>query len=214
MKRIKPWRPHEFWMERALRLARRGEGLTRPNPPVGAVAVKNGKIVGEGYHHKAGGPHAEVIALSKAGSNARGCALYVTLEPCSTWGRTPPCTDLILSSGVKRVAVSVRDPNPRHSGRGLTMLRRKGIPVVEGVCADEGLELIAPFSKWIKNALPYVTLKLGMSIDGKIADRTGRSRWITTLTLCLSMPIPKAFVATMILQASLIQAFCFWSLTF
>jgi diaminohydroxyphosphoribosylaminopyrimidine deaminase / 5-amino-6-(5-phosphoribosylamino)uracil reductase len=179
MKRTTPLRPHEFWMKRALRLARRGEGLTRPNPPVGAVAVKNGKIVGEGYHRKAGGPHAEVLALSKAGKKARGATLYVTLEPCCTWGRTPPCTDLIISSGVARVVACVRDPNPRHSGRGLTMLRRKGISVTEGVCADDGAALIAPFSKWVKRGLPYVTLKLGMSIDGKIADRSGTSRWIT-----------------------------------
>jgi diaminohydroxyphosphoribosylaminopyrimidine deaminase / 5-amino-6-(5-phosphoribosylamino)uracil reductase len=166
-------------MQRAIQLARRGEGLTRPNPPVGAVAVKNGKIVGGGYHRKAGGPHAEVAALTKAGTRAKGCTLYVTLEPCCTWGRTPPCTDLILSSGVKRVVVSVRDPNPRHSGRGLTLLRRKGISAVEGVCAAEGLSLIAPFAKWITRGLPYVTLKLGTSIDGKIADRLSRSRWIT-----------------------------------
>lgn len=181
MKRIKPLRSHEFWMQRALQLARRGEGLTRPNPPVGAVAVKNGKIVGEGYHRRAGGRHAEVVALNKAGINARECTLYVTLEPCCTWGRTPPCTGLILSSGVRRVVVSVRDPNPRHSGRGLTMLRRKGISVVEGVCADGGMKLIAPFVKWTRRGLPYVTLKLGMSVDGKIADRRGKSRWITGL---------------------------------
>ena len=179
MKRIAQSRRDEFWMERALELARRGEGLTRPNPPVGAIVVKNGKVVGEGYHRKAGGAHAEVAAIAKAGRNARGCTLYVTLEPCSTWGRTPPCTDLILSSGVKRIVVSVRDPNPRHSGRGLTLLRRKGLSVIEGVCAAEGLKLIAPFAKWITRGLPYVTLKLGISADGKIADRRGRSRWIT-----------------------------------
>lgn len=172
-------RTHEFWMKRALRLARRGEGLTRPNPPVGAVAVKDGTVVGEGYHRKAGGPHAEVVALSKAGRRAKGCTLYVTLEPCCTWGRTPPCTDLILSSGVSRVVACVRDPNPRHSGRGLTLLRRKGLAVLEGVCADEGMMLIAPFSKWVRKRLPYVTLKLGISVDGKIADAQGRSRWIT-----------------------------------
>ena len=179
MKRIEQLPPHEFWMDRALRLARRGEGLTRPNPPVGAVAVKNGKVVGEGYHRRAGGPHAEIVALSKAGKNSRGCTLYVTLEPCSTWGRTPPCTDLILSSGVGLVVISVRDPNPRHAGRGLNILRRKGIRVIEGVCAEEGMELVAPFAKWIKRGMPYVTLKLGMSVDGKIADRRGKSKWIT-----------------------------------
>ena len=178
MKRIKQ-RPHEFWMARALQWARRGEGLTRPNPPVGAVAVKNGRIVGEGYHRRADGPHAEVVALAKAGKNARGCTLYITLEPCCTWGKTPPCTDMILSSGVKRVVVSARDPNPSHSGRGLTTLRRRGLRVTEGVCAEEGRDLIAPFTKWVGRRLPYVTLKLGMSVDGKIADRCRRSRWIT-----------------------------------
>ena len=179
MKRINVLPPHEFWMQRAFHLARLGEGLTRPNPPVGAVAVKNGKIVGEGYHRKAGGRHAEVMALTKAGNNAKGCTLYVTLEPCCTWGRTPPCTDLILSAGVQRVVVSVRDPNPRHSGRGLALLRRHGIPVLEGICASEGRSLTAPFAKWARQKMPYVTLKLGMSIDGKIADRNGKSKWIT-----------------------------------
>ena len=179
MKRIEPLPPHEFWMDRALHLARRGEGLTRPNPPVGAIAVKNGKVVGEGYHRRAGCPHAEVVALSMAGKNARDSALYVTLEPCCTWGRTPPCTDLILSSGVRLVVFSIRDPNPRHSGRGLNIMRRNGIRVIEGVCAEEGMELVAPFAKWIQHRMPYVTLKLGMSVDGKIADRRGKSRWIT-----------------------------------
>jgi diaminohydroxyphosphoribosylaminopyrimidine deaminase / 5-amino-6-(5-phosphoribosylamino)uracil reductase len=181
MKRIHPLPPHEVWMNRAFRLARRGEGLTRPNPPVGAVVVKHGKVVGEGYHHGAGGPHAEVIALSKAGKNAKGATLYVTLEPCCTWGRTPPCTDLVLSSGVRHLVVSVRDPNPRHAGRGLSILRRNGIRVIEGICAKEGMEWIAPFAKWIQRGLPYVTLKLGMSVDGKIADRRGKSRWLTGL---------------------------------
>ena len=179
MKQASALKQHEFWMERALRLARRGEGLTRPNPPVGAVAVKDGKVVGEGYHRKAGGPHAEIVALSRAGRHAKGCTLYVTLEPCCTWGRTPPCTGLIISAGVARVVVSARDPNPRHSGRGLTVLRRRGIAVIEEVCGDEGRALIAPFAKWIRHRLPYVTLKLGMSFDGKIADRNGKSRWIT-----------------------------------
>ncbi len=179
MTRIAPSKMDEIWMQRALELARRGEGLTRPNPPVGAVAVNKGKIVGEGYHRKAGGPHAEAAALGKAGAKARGCTLYVTLEPCSTWGRTPPCTDLILSSGVRRVVVCVRDPNPRHSGRGLARLRRKGVSVIEGVCEEEGRNLIAPFARWITRGLPLVTLKLGLSVDGKIADRKGNSKWIT-----------------------------------
>ncbi len=163
----------------ALALARRGEGLTRPNPPVGAVVVKGGRMIGSGFHRKAGGPHAEVLALRKAGRRARGATLYVTLEPCSTWGRTPPCTDAVLASGVKQVVVSLRDPNPRHAGRGLTLLKRAGVSVVDNVLADESRELLAPFAKWIATRRPFVTLKLGISLDGRIADRTGRSRWIT-----------------------------------
>lgn len=169
----------EFWMARALELARRGEGLTRPNPPVGAVVVRRGRRVGEGYHRKAGGPHAEVVALRRAGARARGATLYVTLEPCCTWGRTPPCTDAILAAGIRRVVVSVRDPNPRHAGRGLLLLRQAGLQVVDGVRADEGRELLAPFAKWITTGRPMVTLKLGMSVDGRIGDAAGRSRWIT-----------------------------------
>lgn len=169
----------ERWMRRALGLARKGEGLTRPNPPVGAVLVRNGHVIGEGYHRMAGGPHAEIEALRKAGSKARGSTLYVTLEPCSTWGRTPPCTDAILAAGVARVVVAVRDPNPAHAGRGLALLRRKGLKTDEGFCHDEAQALIAPFAKWIRSGVPYLTLKLGMSLDGRIADRHGRSRWIT-----------------------------------
>jgi diaminohydroxyphosphoribosylaminopyrimidine deaminase / 5-amino-6-(5-phosphoribosylamino)uracil reductase len=172
-------KPHEYWMAQALALARQGEGLTRPNPPVGAVVVKNGRRVGAGFHRKAGGPHAEVLALKQAGRRARGATLYVTLEPCSTWGRTPPCTDAILASGIARVAVGVRDPNPRHAGRGLALLRRRGVDVMEGVRARECAALIEPFAKWMEQRRPFVTLKLGMSLDGRLADRRGRSRWIT-----------------------------------
>ncbi|HBA85890.1 MAG TPA: bifunctional diaminohydroxyphosphoribosylaminopyrimidine deaminase/5-amino-6-(5-phosphoribosylamino)uracil reductase RibD [Verrucomicrobia bacterium] len=170
---------HEPWMRRALELARRGEGLTRPNPPVGAVVVAGSQVVGAGFHHRAGEPHAEALALDEAGARARGAALYVTLEPCSTWGRTPPCTDAILAAGISQVVVCVRDPNPAHAGRGLSMLKRKGLQVLHGVLADEGAELIAPFAKWIQSRIPYVTLKLGMTLDGRIADETGSSRWIT-----------------------------------
>lgn len=166
-------------MNRAIALARRGEGCTRPNPPVGAVLVRADRVVGEGYHRRAGGPHAEIHALRQAGAGARGATLYVTLEPCSTWGRTPPCTDAILAAGVKHVVVAIRDPNPRHAGRGLRLLRRKGVRVTEGVCADAARELLAPFAKWVTEQRPYVTLKLGISLDGRIADRTGSSRWIT-----------------------------------
>ena len=169
----------ETWMQRALTLARRAEGLTRPNPPVGAVLVKNGRVVGEGYHRKAGGPHAEIVALRKAGAKARGATLYVTLEPCSTFGRTPPCTDAVLAAGIKRVVVSVLDPNPKHAGRGLQLLRARGVPVTQGVCAADGAALLAPFATWITTGLPLVTLKLGMSLDGRIAQADGTSRWIT-----------------------------------
>ena len=135
------------WMGLALDLARRGEGLTRPNPPVGAVLVKNGRRVGQGFHRQAGGPHAEIVALRSAGERARGSTLYVTLEPCSTWGRTPPCTEAIRAAGIRRVVVAVRDPNPRHAGRGLTLLRSAGIRVECGVGAEEGAALLAPFAR-------------------------------------------------------------------
>jgi len=170
---------HDKWMKEALALARRGEGHTRPNPPVGAVVVDRGAIVGRGYHRKAGGAHAEVLALKAAGRRARGATLYVTLEPCSTIGRTPPCTELIAASGVARVVVSVRDPNRKHRGRGIRILKVAGLELIEGVCAHGGRELIAPFAKWITTGMPYLTLKMGMTLDGRIADASGRSKWIT-----------------------------------
>ncbi len=166
-------------MLRAIALARRAEGLTRPNPPVGAVLVKHGRVVGEGYHRRAGGPHAEVFAFRKAGAKARGATLYVTLEPCSTWGRTPPCVEAIMKHGVKRVVVGVRDPNPRHAGRGLDILRQAGIEVVTGVEAGACQALLDPFASWMTRKRPWVTLKMGVSLDGRIADASGRSRWIT-----------------------------------
>lgn len=169
----------ERWMRHALEEARRGEGLTRPNPPVGAVLVKNRKLVVCGHHRRAGGPHAEALVLRQAGARARGATLYVTLEPCSTQGRTPPCTSAILESGVARVVVGARDPNPCHAGRGLRLLRRHGIEVVLRVCEAEARQLIEPFGKWIGTGRPWVTLKLGMTLDGRIADADGASRWIT-----------------------------------
>jgi diaminohydroxyphosphoribosylaminopyrimidine deaminase/5-amino-6-(5-phosphoribosylamino)uracil reductase len=166
-------------MRRALALARRGEGLTRPNPPVGAVVVRRGKQVGEGYHRKAGGPHAEVYALRQAGRQARGADLYVTLEPCATWGRTPPCTDAILKAGIRRVFYAVPDPNPVNYRRGLARLRRRGVQVREGIGREEGERLAAPFAHHIRTGRPLVTLKLAVTLDGRIADRQGRSRWIS-----------------------------------
>lgn len=170
---------HETWMAMALALARRGEGLTRPNPPVGAVVVSGGSPVGRGWHRAAGKPHAEAEALAAAGARARGATLYATLEPCCTFGRTPPCTTAILQSGVSRVVIAVRDPNPRHRGRGVRLLRGRGVEVVEGVCAREARELVAPFAKWVVAGIPRLTLKLAMTADGKIADFARRSRWIT-----------------------------------
>ena len=167
------------WMRRALTLARRGEGTTRPNPPVGAVIVRGGRKLGEGWHHGAGLAHAEVEAVGACAATPRGATLYVTLEPCSTQGRTPPCTDLILRSGIARVVVGCTDPNPRHAGRGFDLLRRAGVEVAVGCCGDACAELIAPFAKRVCAGLPYVTLKLAMTLDGRIADRRGASKWIT-----------------------------------
>ncbi len=170
----------EDCMRRALALARRGEGRTRPNPPVGALVLRQGVVIGEGWHHRAGAPHAEIEALKGlTAEQTAGATLYVTLEPCSTHGRTPPCTEAILRAGIARVVVSASDPNPKHRGRGLRLLQRQGVEVVRGVCRADGETLIAPFSKWIQTGRPYVTLKMGMSLDGRISDRTGRSRWIT-----------------------------------
>ncbi|MDZ4198360.1 MAG: bifunctional diaminohydroxyphosphoribosylaminopyrimidine deaminase/5-amino-6-(5-phosphoribosylamino)uracil reductase RibD, partial [Kiritimatiellia bacterium] len=149
----------EIWMRRALDLARRGEGRTRPNPPVGAVVVRQGRCVGEGFHHRAGGPHAEILALRAAGAQARGATLYVTLEPCSTTGRTPPCTDALQAAGIRRVVAALRDPNPAHRGRGLRLLRAAGVDVVCPVCAREARDLLAPFTSWMTRGRPWVTLK-------------------------------------------------------
>ncbi len=171
--------PDEVWMDRALALARRGEGLTRPNPPVGAVVVRGGRMVGEGWHRRAGGPHAEVHALRAAGAAARGATVYVTLEPCCTRGRTPPCTDALLAAGVRRVVAATSDPNPAHRGRGLRTLRAAGVEVACGVRRAEAERLLEPFAQWIVYREPWVVLKLAMTLDGRIADASGASRWIT-----------------------------------
>jgi diaminohydroxyphosphoribosylaminopyrimidine deaminase / 5-amino-6-(5-phosphoribosylamino)uracil reductase len=167
------------WMRRALVLARRAEGMTRPNPPVGAILVKNGLKIGQGWHKKAGGPHAEVFALRQAGNKARGATLYVTLEPCSTFGRTPPCSEAVIRAGVSRVVVGSIDPNPRHAGRGVRLLRKAGIRVDVGACTSEATDLIAPFACHMLRHRPFFMLKLGLSLDGRIADPTHSSRWIT-----------------------------------
>ena len=145
------------WMKTALLLARKGIPRTSPNPPVGAVVVKNGMLVGSGWHHAAGLPHAEVLAIKKAGKSCTGATLYVTLEPCSTWGRTPPCVDLIIQKHIRKVIIGCRDPNPLHDGKGIKLLRKAGIEVYENVCHNEAEELILPFTKKILTGLPYVT---------------------------------------------------------
>lgn len=169
-------------MRRALVLARRALGNTSPNPLVGAVVLRNGRILGEGYHHRAGQPHAEIEALQDChsrGHDPRGATLVVTLEPCSTTGRTPPCTRAILDAGLRRVVVGTVDPNPHHAGRGLALLRESGIEVVENVCRAEAEALNPGFNHWIVHRHPLVTLKAGMTLDGKIATSRGDSRWIT-----------------------------------
>lgn len=169
----------EFFMSRAIKVAEQGVGLTRPNPPVGAVVVKNNRIVGEGWHRKAGGPHAEVYALSEAGKHAEGAQIYVTLEPCSTHGRTPPCAEALIKAGIKEVYVSAIDRNPLHAGKGLAVLRRAGIKVTKGVLRTRGEELVRPWNTFITHDRPHISLKLGLTLDGRIADRHGKSRWIT-----------------------------------
>ncbi len=168
-------------MARALALAWRGAGQTSPNPPVGAVVVRRGTIVGAGYHRRAGGPHAEVVALRQAGRLARGATLYVTLEPCCHLNkRTPPCVPLIMASGIKQVVAAVRDPNPQVSGRGLAALRRAGLQIKEGVGAEEAERLIMPYRRLITTGRPFVSLKVAATLDGKIATAKGESRWITS----------------------------------
>jgi diaminohydroxyphosphoribosylaminopyrimidine deaminase/5-amino-6-(5-phosphoribosylamino)uracil reductase len=170
------------YLRLCLRLARRGYGTTSPNPMVGAVLVKRGEIIGRGWHRRAGEAHAEIAALRDAqrrGRNTRGATLYVSLEPCSTHGRTPPCTEAIIQAGVRRVIVGAIDPNPRHGGHGLGILRRAGITVKSGVLAEECARLNEAFNHWIVHRLPFVTVKAAMTLDGKIATRTGESKWIT-----------------------------------
>ncbi len=165
------------WMRRALRLAARG--CPSPNPQVGAVLVRDGRVVGEGYHHQAGGPHAEIWALRAAGEQARNSTLYVTLEPCCHQGRTPPCTEAIIAAGVRRVVAAMVDPFPQVSGRGLEQLRAAGLEVEVGQLEDEARRLNEGYLKRIATGLPFVSLKAAMSLDGKIATASGESQWIT-----------------------------------
>ena len=168
------------YMKRALALARKAWGMTSPTPMVGAVVVKNGVIVGEGYHRKAGTAHAEVNALNAAGKEAAGAAIYVTLEPCSTYGRTPPCTEAIKKAGIKRVVCATEDFNGKHAGNGFAILRDAGIEVEVGICQQEAQELNKAFFSYITRRRPYVLLKMAMTLDGKIATASGDSKWITS----------------------------------
>src|SRR5688572_22118674 len=166
-------------MRRALSLAHLGWGRTAPNPMVGAVVVRDDVVVGEGYHAEFGGPHAEVAALRQAGERARGATVYVTLEPCSHHGKTPPCAEALVAAGVKRCVAAIEDPDPRVSGRGLATLRDAGIAVETGVLADRARDLNAGFLTRVTKGRPLVALKLATSLDGRIATRAGESRWIT-----------------------------------
>src|SRR5829696_4653150 len=166
-------------MTRALGLAGRGRGWVEPNPLVGAVVVRDGRVVGEGWHQKFGQAHAEVNALNQAGEAARGTTLYVTLEPCNHFGKTPPCTTAVIGAGVRRVVSAMLDPFPQVAGQGASRLREAGIVVEVGVGEAAARQLNAPYLKRLRTGRPWVHAKWAMTLDGKIATRTGRSKWIT-----------------------------------
>lgn len=168
----------EYMLE-ALELAEKAWGQTSPNPLVGAVVVKNDEIIGRGYHHRAGEAHAEINALRDAGKKAKGADIYVTLEPCSTFGRTPPCTQAIIEAGIKRVFVGSVDPNPAHSGKGLEILESAGIKTEHGIEKEACDKINEAFFHWITTGRPFVILKMAMTLDGKIATADGESKWIT-----------------------------------
>src|SRR6202142_667368 len=168
------------WMERALELAREGTALAHPNPMVGAVVVKDGEVVGRGYHRYDQLDHAEIVALREAGKDARGGTLYVNLEPCCHTGRTGPCTKAIIAAGVRRVVAAMEDPNPEVAGQGFAELRTAGLHVTEGIEEDEAMRLNEDFACWIKTQLPFVTLKAALTLDGQIAMKPGRETAITS----------------------------------
>jgi diaminohydroxyphosphoribosylaminopyrimidine deaminase/5-amino-6-(5-phosphoribosylamino)uracil reductase len=172
----------ESAMQLALAEARLGIGLTAPNPPVGAVILRDSELLGKGFHQKAGGPHAEIEALRDAAANGyevSGATIYITLEPCSTHGRTPPCVDALLTAGLSRVVWGARDPNPAHQGRAEAILTKAGIAVTTGVCEAECREILLPFAKRITTGLPWVIAKAGMSLDGRITRPAGEGQWLT-----------------------------------
>lgn len=168
------------WMSEACALAEKGLGKTRPNPPVGCVLVKNGRKISEGFHRKAGGPHAEAAALAEAGRKAEGATAYITLEPCNHHGRTPPCADALVAAGIRRVVIACTDPNPAVRGRGAGRLRRAGVEVVRGICEEQASELIRGFRSFVLEGRPWMHLKLASTLDGRIATSTGESKWISS----------------------------------
>lgn len=170
----------ERYMLRALELAERGRGRTSPNPLVGAVIVRDGEVLAEGHHEFVGGPHAEVNALDGVGSDTDGATMYVTLEPCAHQGRTPPCTDRVAAARIARLVMAIRDPNPLVSGKGETLLREQGMEVAIGPYSEIALRQNEGYIKWVTTGVPFVTLKMAMSLDGKVATRTGESRWISS----------------------------------
>ena len=168
------------WMEMAYGLAEKARGRTSPNPLVGAVVVRGGTVIGHGYHEEPGKPHAEILALGMAGRRARGATLYLTLEPCVHWGRTPPCVDTVLAAGLKRVVISAIDPNPVVNTRGIRRLEEAGLDVRVGLFAERNAALNEAYAKFIVRKMPFVTLKAALTLDGKIACRTGESKWISS----------------------------------
>ncbi|MEK7447946.1 MAG: bifunctional diaminohydroxyphosphoribosylaminopyrimidine deaminase/5-amino-6-(5-phosphoribosylamino)uracil reductase RibD [Planctomycetota bacterium] len=171
---------HEKYMQRALELAVKGEGRVEPNPVVGAVVVKDNRVLGEGYHEYFGGPHAEINALNACREPTDGATLYITLEPCAHFGKTPPCVDAVIQAGIKNVVIATRDPNPITDNRGVNKLKEAGLTVVERILQSKARQINAPFFKLHREGLPYIIAKWAMSADGKIATRTGDSKWISS----------------------------------
>jgi len=194
-------------MRAALLEARRGLGLTSPNPAVGAVLVINGTVVARGHHRRAGAPHAEVECLARFGRKMpRNATLYVTLEPCSTTGRTGPCTSVITKAGVKKLVVGTLDPNPRHNGRGIELLKKTGVDVRVGVLTDECRDLNESYNKWIQTGVPFVVAKCGMSLDGRLTAPPSESQWLTSPTSRLHAQRLRARVDAILVGAETIRA--------
>ena len=172
--------PHNYFMALALKLASKGSEQTKPNPKVGAILVKDGEIVGQGFHAKSGDNHAEVIAIKEAGLKAKGATLYITLEPCSHNGKTPPCVELIIKSGIREVVVACKDPNPHVNGGGLSALKEKNIRVIEDVLSFQATELNKGFFSRMSSGRPYIRSKIAASFDGRTSLKSGDSKWITS----------------------------------